>query len=147
MSQVRWSLPAIGIAATLLASYRPVHSSSSADGPATGASTEVLVAAAADLRFAMDSLVAVFSRENPGITIKPTYGSSGNFFQQIQNDAPFDLFFSADMDYPKKLESQNLALSPVKQYATGQIVLWSKKLDPSSGKMNSLLNSAVRARL
>ncbi|HLI92089.1 MAG TPA: substrate-binding domain-containing protein, partial [Puia sp.] len=56
------------------------------------ASAQVLVAAAADLRFAMDSLVDVFSRVNPGITVKPTYGSSGNFFEQIRNGAPFDIF-------------------------------------------------------
>ncbi len=104
---------------------------------------QILVAAAADLKFAMDSLITVWSAINPGISIQATYGSSGNFFAQISNGAPFDLFFSADLDYPKKLESQNLTLSPIKQYATGQIVLWSKRLDPSKDKMNSLLNSAV----
>src|ERR1700754_2081827 len=57
-------------------------------------STEVLIAAAADLKFAMDSIVTVFSKQNPNITVKVVYGSSGNFFQQIDNSAPFDLFFS-----------------------------------------------------
>jgi molybdate transport system substrate-binding protein len=104
---------------------------------------EVLVAAAADLKFAMDSLITIFKAGNPGIAVKASYGSSGNFFAQISNGAPFDLFFSADMDYPKKLASQNLTLTPVKQYAVGQIVLWSKKFDPSKDKMNSLLNNAV----
>jgi molybdate transport system substrate-binding protein len=104
---------------------------------------EVLVAAAADLRFAMDSLVAVFSRENPGITVKPTYGSSGNFFQQIQNDAPFDLFFSADVDYPRQLKEKKLTASDIHIYGTGQLVLWSKTLDPGREKMNTLLDKSV----
>ena len=104
---------------------------------------EVLVAAAADLKFAMDSLVTVFSRENPGVIVKVTYGSSGNFFQQIGNGAPFDLFFSADIDYPHQLQQQHQTLSDVQAYGMGQLVLWSKKLDPAVEGMNTLLNSAV----
>jgi molybdate transport system substrate-binding protein len=119
--------------------------------PATGTATadnsnavnEVLVAAAADLRFAMDTLVALFSRDNPGITIKVTYGSSGNFFEQIRNGAPFDLFFSADVDYPRQLKEQQLALSEVHVYGTGELVLWSKTLDPALQQMNTLLDPAV----
>jgi molybdate transport system substrate-binding protein len=107
-------------------------------------STEVLVAAAADLKFAMDSVVAVFSRQNPTITVKVVYGSSGNFFQQISNSAPFDLFFSADIDYPAQLQQQHKTLSDVKTYGTGQLVLWSKTLDPNPEKMNTLLNSAIK---
>lgn len=107
-------------------------------------STEVLVAAAADLKFAMDSVVALFSRQNPNITVKVVYGSSGNFFQQISNSAPFDLFFSADIDYPRQLQQQNKTLSAVQLYGTGQLVLWSKTLDPNAEKMNTLLNSAVK---
>jgi molybdate transport system substrate-binding protein len=105
--------------------------------------TSVLVAAAADLRFAMDSLIATFSRENPAITVKPTYGSSGNFFEQIKNGAPFDIFFSADVDYPKQLKAQNLTASDVHVYGTGQLVLWSRSLDPNTRQMNTLLDPAV----
>jgi molybdate transport system substrate-binding protein len=106
--------------------------------------TEVVVAAAADLKFAMDSLVAVFSKNNPDITIKTIFGSSGNFFQQIGNGAPFDLFFSADIDYPRQLTAKHLALSEVHPYGTGQIVLWSKSVDPAVDKMNTLLNPAIK---
>src|SRR5882724_7412195 len=74
------------------------------------ATTEVLVAAAADLKFAMDSLIAVFTAKNPSLTVKPIYGSSGSFFEQINNGAPFDIFFSADIDYPKKLKDANKTL-------------------------------------
>jgi molybdate transport system substrate-binding protein len=111
--------------------------------PPVPAQNEILVAAAADLQFAMDSLIKAFSELNPAIVIRPTYGSSGNFFAQIGNGAPFDIFFSADMDYPRKLEEQQLSLGPVKQYAIGQIVLWSKKIDPAKEEMNTLLNTGI----
>jgi molybdate transport system substrate-binding protein len=104
---------------------------------------EVLVAAASDLKFAMDSLVKAFSGETKDVTIKLVYGSSGNFFEQISNDAPFDLFFSADLDYPQKLEQQHKTLSAIKLYGTGQIVLWSSRVDPSKEGMSSLLQPTV----
>ena len=62
------------------------------------AAQEITVAAAADLQFAMYDIAARFQRET-GKTVKLIYGSSGNFFQQIQNGAPFDLFFSANLDF------------------------------------------------
>src|SRR5258707_4266030 len=83
---------------------------------------EILVAAAADLKFAMDSLVKVFSAQTSDVTVKLVYGSSGNFFEQISNDAPFDLFFSADLEYPQKLEQLHKTISAIKPYGTGQIV-------------------------
>jgi molybdate transport system substrate-binding protein len=104
---------------------------------------EVVVAAAADLKFAMDSLIADFSKNNPDVMIKVVYGSSGNFFQQIGNGAPFDLFFSADIDYPRQLSAKHLTLSDTHLYGTGQLVLWSKTIDPGVDKMNTLLNSAI----
>jgi molybdate transport system substrate-binding protein len=91
----------------------------------------------------MDSLITVFSKETPDIPVKAVYGSSGNFFEQIANGAPFDLFFSADLDYPRKLQGQSKTLGPLKIYGTGQIVLWSKKMDPASAKMNTLLLPAI----
>ncbi|HTR28886.1 MAG TPA: molybdate ABC transporter substrate-binding protein [Puia sp.] len=105
---------------------------------------EVVVAAAADLKFAMDSLVAIFSKQTPDVTLKVVYGSSGNFFQQISNNAPFDLFFSADIDYPKQLKEKGLTISDIHLYGTGQLVLWSKIVDPAVDKMNTLLGDAVK---
>src|SRR6185437_8058421 len=66
-----------------------------------------------------------------------------NFFEQIRNGAPFDIFFSADVDYPRQLETQHLTSGAVHVYGTGQLVLWSKTLDPAREQMNSLLNGAV----
>src|SRR5690349_25031796 len=59
---------------------------------------EVTVAAASDLSFAMPDLVAAFQKQT-GTKVNVTFGSSGNFFSQIQHGAPFDIFFSADIDY------------------------------------------------
>ncbi|HXB93115.1 MAG TPA: molybdate ABC transporter substrate-binding protein [Puia sp.] len=132
-------LPLFWAVIPMLSSFHP-----SPDKNFSGqAATEVLIAAAADLKFAMDSLVSVFSKENPTVHIKVTYGSSGNFFQQISNDAPFDLFFSADVDYPRGLEQQHKTLSEVQTYGTGQLVLWSNKLDPNTEGINCLLDHAV----
>src|ERR1700682_5813462 len=68
---------------------------------------ELRIAAAADLKFAMQELADQFAQQSSTKTYV-TYGSSGNFFTQLQNAAPFDLFFSADVDYPKKLEAGDL---------------------------------------
>jgi molybdate transport system substrate-binding protein len=110
------------------------------------AAQEIRVAAASDLQFAFPDVAARFQKET-GNSVQLTFGSSGNFFAQIQNGAPFDLFFSADIDYPRKLEAAGLAepgtLDP---YATGQIVIWvpkESKLDVTSG-VRVLLDSRVR---
>jgi molybdate transport system substrate-binding protein len=85
---------------------------------------EVRVAAAADLQFAMDDLAAQFEKRT-GNQLQITYGSSGNFFSQIQNGAPFDLFFSADMEYPRKLEAAGLVEpGTLDEFAVGRIVIW-----------------------
>src|SRR5271154_297145 len=110
------------------------------------AAQEITVAAAADLQFAMEDVTARFQKET-GTTVKPIYGSSGNFFQQIQNGAPFDMFFSANLDYPKQLDADGL-IQPGSfyQYARGKIVIWVRnesKLDLSSG-MKALLDPSVK---
>src|ERR1700674_5367168 len=97
---------------------------------------EITVAAAADLQFAMQDIAARFQRET-GNTVKVIYGSSGNFFQQIQNGAPFDMFFSANLDFPKKREAAgSTEPGSYYQYAMGKIVLWVPKestIDLTSG--------------
>src|SRR3954451_15479479 len=97
---------------------------------------ELNVAAASDLSFAMKELAANYEKQT-GTVVKVTLGSSGNFFTQIQNGAPFDMFFAADIDYPKKLEAAGLGEpGTLYQYATGKIVIWvpaGSKLDVSKG--------------
>jgi molybdate transport system substrate-binding protein len=107
---------------------------------------EITVAAAADLQSAMADIAARYQKET-GNVVKVSYGSSGNFFQQLQNGAPFDAFFSANIDYPKKLEAAGLTESGgFYQYATGRIVLWVRSdstLDIKPG-LSSLLNPTVK---
>jgi molybdate transport system substrate-binding protein len=85
---------------------------------------EIRVAAAADLKFALDELGAQYEKQ-AGKKIDVSYGSSGNFFAQIQNGAPFDLLLSADIEYPRKLEAAGLAEpGTLYEYAVGRIVIW-----------------------
>ena len=99
---------------------------------------EITVAAAADLQFAMQDVAARFQKQT-GKTVKLIYGSSGNFFQQIQNGAPFDMFFSANQDYPKQLEAAGLTEpGSFYRYAQGKIVVWV----PQDSKLN--LNSGLK---
>jgi molybdate transport system substrate-binding protein len=110
------------------------------------AAQEITVAAAADLQFAMQDVAARFQKET-GKTVKAIYGSSGNFFQQIQNGAPFDMFFSANLEFPKKLEAAGLTEpGSYYQYARGKIVLWvpnESKIDVASG-MKALLDPSIK---
>src|SRR5258707_4871389 len=85
---------------------------------------EIRVAAAADLKFALDELDAQYQKQT-GKKIDVSYGSSGNFFAQIQNGAPFDLLLSANIEYPRKLEAAGLAEpGTLYEYAVGRIVIW-----------------------
>jgi molybdate transport system substrate-binding protein len=92
--------------------------------------TALTIAAAADLRFALDDLVKDFEEKYPTPKVNVSYGSSGNFFAQFQNGAPFDLFFSADIEYPRKLAEKGLGADDVFLYAIGCIVVWVPKDSP-----------------
>jgi molybdate transport system substrate-binding protein len=109
--------------------------------------TQLSIAAAADLKFALDDLVRQFEQERPGTKVNVTYGSSGNFFAQIQSGAPFDLFFSADVAYPRKLAASGLGADDVFLYATGRIVVWVTKDSPVAVDklgIKALLEPSVR---
>ncbi|MBZ5605484.1 MAG: molybdate ABC transporter substrate-binding protein [Acidobacteriia bacterium] len=92
---------------------------------------EFLIAAASDLRFAMDEIAQQFQAAHPEVAVKTSYGSSGQFTQQIENGAPFDVFCSADAGYPKKLADEGLALPGSEfVYAIGHIVVWVPAASP-----------------
>lgn len=87
---------------------------------------ELTVAAAADLQAALPAIVAQFEQET-GARVRLTFGSSGNFFTQIRNGAPFDVFLSADIDYPRRLDASGDAeRGSLVPYATGRVVLWTR---------------------
>jgi len=73
----------------------------------TRSPSALAIAAASDLQSVMPGLGERFERET-GHQVAFTFGSSGNFFSQIRNGAPFDVFFSADVDYPRQLEKAGL---------------------------------------
>ena len=92
----------------------------------------IRVAAASDLQFAMDDLASRYQKQT-GQKLSVTYGSSGNFYAQIQSGAPFDVFFSADILYAQKLIDARFAdPNSLVIYACGQIVLWA----PAAAQLN-----------
>ncbi len=101
---------------------------------------KLIIAAAADLRFALDSIVTEFGHAN---RIDVVYGSSGKLYEQISNSAPFDIYFSADMNYPKLLENKGLTASELYFYGIGRLVLWSKN-PKTSLSMHTLTDNSIR---
>jgi len=105
------------------------------------------VAAAADLQFALKDIGQQYEHQT-GHKVELTFGSSGNFFAQLQNGAPFDVFFSADMQYPTRLQQANLTEpNSLAKYAVGRIVIWmpaGSNVDLAAQKWNALLDSAVQ---
>jgi len=110
---------------------------------ATTHAEKLTIAAAADLKFAMDDIVATFKQTYPADQVEVIYGSSGKFHTQIQQGAPYDLFFSADIGFPRDLAKAGLAASPVNPYALGRIVLWSANMDASKMTLVDLTDSRI----
>jgi molybdate transport system substrate-binding protein len=91
---------------------------------ALASAQEIVVAAAADLSSVFPEVVARFEKET-GRKVKTNFGSSGQFLLQIENGAPIDVFFSADVQYPQRLESEGLAQpGTIYKYAIGKLVLY-----------------------
>lgn len=130
------------VVALVLAACGSGSSGEDADGAIT-----LRVAAASDLQFALEEVIELVEADNPAYTVDVTYGSSGQFLQQIQNGAPFDLYLSADVSYPRELVEADLAEeADLFSYALGRLVLWvpeGSDLDPTEG-MQTLLDPSVR---
>ena len=111
----------------------------------SGAQAEkITIAAAADLKFALDDIVAAFKKTAPAEDeVSVTYGSSGKFHTLIQQGAPYDLFFSADIAFARELVKAGLAASDVRPYAVGRLVLWSTTQDASKMTLVSLLDPKI----
>jgi len=108
---------------------------------------EITVAAAADLTAALPEIAAKYKSQT-GQEVKLTFGASGNLTAQIRNGAPFDIFFSADEDYPNQLIEAGLAeRKTLYRYAVGRLVLWvpnDSPLDLSKLGMQALLDPSVK---
>jgi molybdate transport system substrate-binding protein len=107
---------------------------------------DIKVAAASDLQFALRELGNSFQQQT-GHKLVVSFGSSGNLYSQIRSGAPYDLFFSADMDLPRQLVQNGLAEPDTfYRYGRGWLVLWAPKssnIDPRALKMNALLAPGV----
>jgi molybdate transport system substrate-binding protein len=102
------------------------------------------IAAAADLKFAMAEVVEQFRATHPSARVEVIYGSSGKFLTQITNGAPFDMYFSADIAYPRELERKGLTTGATRSYAIGRLVLWSLQPELANTPLQALPQSAIR---
>jgi len=113
-------------------------------GPSVASAEQSLrIAAASDLRFALDDIVQAYREANPEASVDVIYGSSGKMTTQIANGASYDVFFSADIRYPQKLAREGLTATEPTVYANGRIVLWSDTLDAGSLTLADLASEQV----
>lgn len=139
------------LAVSILAGCTSSTSSApSAPAPATTVTVPrtLSIAAAADLRYALEELIAAFRHEHPEFELKTTYGASGNLFAQIGNGAPFDLFLSADIQFPQQLAERELAeRDTLFPYATGHLAVWvvnDSPLDVTQQGLAAVVDARVR---
>ena len=107
----------------------------------------VAVAVAANMKPAFEELAARFQAAHPGVEVKATFGASGNFFAQIANGAPFDLFLSADAEFPARVVEKGLADGKAFTYAYGKLVVWvpkSSKIDLDGKGLAALTDPSVQ---
>lgn len=99
----------------------------------TAPKRELSIAAAANLRNVLEEMRLQFSKENPDVAIRLTFGSSGMLTQQIISGAPFDLFLAANTGFPQKVVESGKAYGQGTVYCYGRVVMWSATLDVSKG--------------
>lgn len=110
---------------------------------AGAARADLTVAVAANLQYAFEEIRKEFTRET-GVEVKPVYGASGKLQAQIRSGAPFDLFISAETDWPDTLSRQGHAVGKPQVYAFGRVVLWTTSGVPVEKGISCLLDPAVR---
>ncbi len=112
------------------------------------AQTPLAIAAAGDLRGALEELKGRFEARHPGVSLQLSFGASGSLTAQIQQGAPFDIFLSADTGFPGQLQKAGLVTEDgAFPYATGRLTLWVRKglgLDPAKDGLRVLLDPKVR---
>jgi molybdate transport system substrate-binding protein len=115
--------------------------------PARGQGAQVRVAAASDLTFVLAELTPAYETQTHN-KLQIVYGSSGNFFSQIQSGAPFDVFLSADLEYPRKLQTAGMVdPGTFYRYAVGEIAIWApenSQLDLAGRTWKALLDPKVQ---
>lgn len=118
------------------------------DARAADRSGTGVIAAASDLQFALDKIVATFTADT-GLSVKLTFGSSGNFARQIRQGAPFDLYLSADEDYVLDLARDGFTRDGGMLYAIGRIVMMTPHGSPleADGTLTSLATALDEGRI
>jgi len=108
------------------------------------ASEKLTIAAASDLRYALDEVVSLFQQQQPTTAVRLIYGSSGKLSNQVRHGAPFDVFFSADIQFPEQLYAEGHAVTAPELYALGRLVLWSPHQNMSGITLNQLATLPLR---
>lgn len=104
---------------------------------------EVNIAVAANISYVIEKIKEEFKKTNPDTKVQVTIGSSGKLTAQIKNGAPFNIFMSADMNFPQSLYEEKIAITKPMIYAQGALALFSpKKLDLGKG-INLLLDENI----
>ena len=111
--------------------------------PASSFAQELKVAAAANLQSVIKVLGAEFTKKT-GVVVEPIVGSSGNLTTQISNGAPFDVFLSADMDFPQKLYASGFAQKKPAVYALGSLIICSTQNIEFDNWERMLLTPAIK---
>ena len=96
------------------------------------------IAAASDLRFALDDIAEIYRHQHADHDFNIIYGSSGKMTTQIMNGAPYDVFFAADIAFPERLQEAGFTATEPEVYAIGRIVIWSNTLDASELRLEDL---------
>lgn len=138
-------LPTTFVLAALSICVSPTRASAQIENPKSKIENPpaVSVAAAANLVYALEALNAAFAKSSPDITITTASGASGNLVAQIKNGAPFDLFLSADLDFPQALIKAGQAdAKSLTTFATGRLVLWTTR--PASAVALASIPATVR---
>lgn len=142
-----WLAAAVAGLVVVLGGCTPASRSADSAGSAGSGRTTVRIAAAADLKFALDDVSKELAASRPDLILSITYGSSGTFFQQLSNGAPFDLFLSADLAYPRRLVEAGLAdEQDLFRYAVGRLVVWAPTGSPvdASAGLSALADPQAR---
>jgi molybdate transport system substrate-binding protein len=135
------------LAAGLLLGAGACAGDSAAPARSATPGAHLAIAAASDLRYALDEVVTAFRAEHPAVEVAVSYGASGSFYAQLVNGAPFDLFLSADIEYARQLVERGVAEpDSLFTYAEGRLVLWvpsSSTIDITGRGLEALTDAAV----
>jgi len=111
---------------------------------ATASAQKLNVAAAANLRDVLEEVKTAYLKTRPKAQVNLTFGSSGTLVQQITNGASFDLFLSADNEFPLKLKEKGLTIGAMTTYAFGKLALYSTSIDVEKKGLAALNDASVK---